>query len=70
MTGLVIDLARVRGAVQQSQRLGMPETRRDVVRRVVADAMERHTHGGNLADFYTERLRRQVCAYTPPAGAP
>lgn len=66
MTGLVIDLARVRGAVQQSQRLGMPESQRDVVRRIVADAIERHTHGSNLADLYTERLRRRMSAYVEP----
>lgn len=66
MNGLVIDLIRVRDAVDQSARLGMPESRRDVVKRLVADAIERHTHGGNLADLYTERLRRSVSAYQAP----
>lgn len=69
MNGVVVDLVRVRNAVQQSARLGMPETQQDVVRRIVADAKERHVHGGKLADLYTERLRRQVCAYSAPGGA-
>jgi len=69
MTGVVIDLGRVRNAVQQSQRLGMPEPREAVVRRMVADATERHVHGSKLADIYTERLRRQVSAYRAPGGA-
>ncbi|WP_298580518.1 hypothetical protein [uncultured Luteimonas sp.] len=69
MSGLVIDLGRVRNAVDQSARLGMPEPREAVVRRMVADAIERHVHGGKLADLYTERLRRQVSAYSAPGGA-
>lgn len=69
MSGVVIDLGRVRNAVEQSARLGMPESRRDVVQRLVADAKERHVHGGKLADLYTERLRRQVSAYSAPGGA-
>ena len=69
MNGVVVDLGRVRNALEQSARLGMPEPRQAVVRRLVADAVERHMHGGKLADLYTERLRRQVCAYSAPGGA-
>ena len=68
MSGVIVDLGRVRNAVQQSERLGMPEPRQAVVRRLVADAVERHVHGGKLADIYTERLRRHVCAYSAPGG--
>ena len=66
MNGLVVSLDCVRHAVEQSARLGMPESRQAVVNRIVADARERHIHGGRLADLHTERLRRQVSAYSVP----
>ena len=42
MGALVIDLRPVRNAVEQSQKMGMPETRQAVVARVVADIRDGH----------------------------
>jgi hypothetical protein len=37
VSALLIPLHTIRHAVQQSQRMGMPETRQDVIARVLAD---------------------------------
>ena len=48
MTAVIVELGRVRNAVDQSARMGMPETRQAVVARIVADAIERHTTGTDI----------------------
>jgi hypothetical protein len=72
-SALVINLARVRHAVWMSDFMGMPETRRDVVRRMVADARDDQQRE-HLAAQYDQRVRAYVSAYNAlpraPGGAP
>ncbi len=42
MSALVVRLAPVRNAVDQSARLGMPETRQEVINRVLGDIRAGH----------------------------
>jgi hypothetical protein len=37
MSALLVPLQTVRNAVQQSERMGMPETRQEVIQRVLED---------------------------------
>lgn len=48
MTALLVPLQAVRNAVQQSERMGMPETRQDVIQRVLEDLRDpRHPQHSN-----------------------
>jgi hypothetical protein len=42
VSGLVVDLRPIRNAIEQSQKLGNPATRPDVVARVIADIRAGH----------------------------
>lgn len=75
MTVVVVSLTRVRDAVNQSARMGMPETQQTVVNRIVADERERQTIGTPMAmatvthlhrDPYEQQVRRYVSAYAAP----
>lgn len=57
MSALIVPLSVVRGAVDQSARLGMPETRQTVVARVLGDVREGfHRYRARPTDL--ERLQR------------
>ena len=57
MSALVIDLRPVRNAVEQSQRMGMPEDRKTVVQRVLADIRAGHHAFNTARALQAQRLR-------------